>query len=101
MPLDLLLLRKSFLALDGITRELNPDFNAWLETLAYGAGVFASEAGVRLWSIQFPWIDRPEYYRSGLPTRKLAAHVGEMVRKFLCKCTKTRWHIPGMRAMFN
>jgi ubiquinone biosynthesis protein len=88
VPLDLLLLRKSFLALDGITRQLDPDFNAWLETVAYAAGVFASEAPVRTWSIQFPWIDRPEYYRSGLPTRTLAAHLGEMIPKILCKCKK-------------
>jgi hypothetical protein len=44
VPLNLLLLRKSFLTLDGITRQLDPDFNAWLETLAYASGVFASEA---------------------------------------------------------
>jgi hypothetical protein len=35
VPLNLLLPRKSFLTLDGITRQLDPDFNAWLETLAY------------------------------------------------------------------
>ena len=29
VPLNLLLLRKSFLTLDGITRQLDPDFNAW------------------------------------------------------------------------
>ena len=54
VPLSLLLLRKSFLTLDGITRQLDPDFNAWLETLAYASGVFASEAVVRTWSIPFP-----------------------------------------------
>jgi ubiquinone biosynthesis protein len=101
VPLDLLLLRKSFLALDGITRELDPNFNAWLETLAYGAAVFASEAFVRAWSIQFPWIDRPEYYRSGLPTRKLAAHFGELIRKVCANAKKTRWHSPGVHAIFD
>jgi hypothetical protein len=74
VPLNLLLLRKSFLTLDGITRQLDPDFNAWLETLAYASGVFASEAVVRTWSIPFPWLDRPDFYRSGLPTRTLPAH---------------------------
>jgi hypothetical protein len=44
VPLNLLLLHKAFLTLDGITRQLDPDFNAWLETLAYSSGVFASEA---------------------------------------------------------
>jgi len=29
VPLNLLLLRKSFRTLDGITRQLDPDFNAW------------------------------------------------------------------------
>ena len=74
VPLSLLLLRKSFLTLDGITRQLDPDFNAWLETLAYASGVFASEAVVRTWSIPFPWLNRPDFYRYGLPTRTLAAH---------------------------
>ena len=83
MPLHLLLLRKSFLTLDGITRQLDPDFNAWRETLAYASGVFASEAVVRTWSIQFPWLDRPDFYRSGLPTRTLAAHFAGTIRKFV------------------
>ena len=84
VPLNLLLLRKSFLTLDGITRQLDPDFNAWLETLAYASGVFASEAVVRTWSIQFPWLDQPEFYRSGLPTRTLAAHfAGTILNKFV------------------
>jgi hypothetical protein len=74
VPLNLLLLRKSFLTLDGITRQLEPNFNAWLETLAYASGVFASEAVVRTWSIPFPWLNRPDFYRCGLPTRTLAAH---------------------------
>jgi ubiquinone biosynthesis protein len=74
VPLNLLLLRKSFLTLEGITRQLDPDFTARLETLAYASGVFASEAAVRTWSIQFPWLDRPDFYRSGLPRRTLGAH---------------------------
>ena len=83
VPLNLLLLRKSFLTLDGITRQLDPDFNVWLETLAYASGVFASEAVVRTWSILFPWLDRPDFYRSGLPTRTLAAHFAGTIRN-LC-----------------
>jgi ubiquinone biosynthesis protein len=82
VPLNLLLLRKSFLALDGITRQLDPDFNAWRETLVYTSGVFLSEAGVRTWSIQLPWLDRPDFYRSGLPTRTLAAHFANTIRNF-------------------
>jgi len=84
VPLSLLLLRKSFLTLDGITRQLDPDFNAWLETLAYASEVLASEAVVRTWSLQFPWLDRPDFYRSGLPTRRLAAYLaGTVGRKFV------------------
>jgi ubiquinone biosynthesis protein len=81
VPLNLLLLRKSFLTLEGITHQLDPDFNAWLETLAYGAEVFASEATVRTWSIPFPWLDRPDFYRSGLPTRMLALHFAGLAWK--------------------
>jgi len=59
------------------------------KTLAYASGVFASEAVVRTWSIQFPWLDRPDFYRSGLPTRTLAASFrGHDPQKVLCKCTK-------------
>ena len=86
--LNLLLLRKSFLTLEGITRQLDTDFNAWLETLAYASGVFASEAVVRTWSIQFPWLDRPDFYRSGLPTRTLAAHFAGTIPKKLVQMQK-------------
>ena len=78
-----LLLRKSFLTLDGITRQLDPDFNAWREILAYSSGVFASEAVARTWSIQFPWLDRPDFYRSGLPPRTFAAHFAGRILKFV------------------
>jgi hypothetical protein len=80
VPLNLLLLRKSFLTLDGITRQLDPDFSAWLGTLAYASGVFASEAVVRTWGIPFPWLDRSDFYRSGLPTRTLAANFADTLR---------------------
>ena len=84
VPSNLLLLRKAFLTLDGITRQLDPSFNAWLETLAYASEVLASEAVARIWSIQFPWLDRPDFYRSGLPTRTLAAHFAGTIRKRFC-----------------
>jgi ubiquinone biosynthesis protein len=84
VPLSLLLLRKSFLTLDGITRELDPDFNAWLETVAYASEVLASESVVRTWSIPFPWLDRPDFYRSGLPTRTLTMQLAETIlQKFV------------------
>jgi hypothetical protein len=84
VPLNLLLLRKSFLTLDAITRQLDPDFNAWLETVAYTSEVFASESLVRTWSIPFPWLDRPDFYRSGLTTRTLTVHLAETIfQKFV------------------
>ena len=86
--LNLLLLRKSFLTLEGIARQLDTDFNAWLETLAYAFGVFASEAAVRTWSIQFPWLDRPDFYRSGLPTRTLGAHFAGTIPQKLVQMQK-------------
>ena len=67
--------------------QLDPDFNAWQEILAYASGVFASEAVARTWSIQFPWLDRPNFYRSGLPTRTLVAHFAGTIQN-LCKCTR-------------
>jgi ubiquinone biosynthesis protein len=88
VPLNLLLLRKSLLTLDGITRELDPDFNVWLETLVYALEVFASESGVRTWSIPFPCIDRPDFYRSGLPTWALASHFTGAIFQKLCNCKK-------------
>ena len=99
VPLNLLLLRKAFLTLEGIARQLDPDFNAWLETLAYASEVFASEAVVRTWSIQFPWLDRPDFYRSGLPTRTLAAHCAGTVRKKFVQMQKDCWRVPEIRAM--
>jgi ubiquinone biosynthesis protein len=73
LPLSLLLLRKSFLTLDGIARQLDPSFAAWREALLYTAWVLASEAPMRVWSLPFPWYDQSEFYRSGLPTRTLAS----------------------------
>ena|SRR5271165_2119291 len=91
VPLNLPLLRKSFLTLDGITRQLDPDSNAGLETLVYASGVFSSEAVVRTWSIQFLWLDRPDFYRSGLPTRTLAAHLAGTIRKKFVHVQKACW----------
>jgi len=99
VPLSLLLLRKSFLTLDGITRQLDPDFNAWRETLGYAFEVFASEAGLRSWSIQFPWLDRSDFYRSGLPTRTLVAHLVGTIQKIGCANAKKYWRMTEIRAM--
>jgi len=78
LPLSLLLLRKSFLTLEGIARQLDPSFSAWREALIYAGWVFASEAPIRAWSVPFPWWDQRGSYRSGLPTRMLAAELLRM-----------------------
>jgi hypothetical protein len=78
-----LLLRKAFLTLEGITLQLDPSFDPWRETLAYGAWVVASEAPFRAWSIPFPWLDQPAFYRSGLSTRVLAGRLLGICRKRL------------------
>ena len=91
VPLNLPLLHKSFLTLDGITRQLDPDSNAWLETLVYASRMFASEAVVRTWSIQFLWLDQPDFYRSGLPTQTLAAHLEGTIRKKFVHMRKACW----------
>ena len=88
VPLNLLLLRKSFLTLDGITRQLDPDFSAWGETLAYASEAFACEAVLRTWSIPFPWLDRQEFYRTGLPTRTLAAYLADAIGKKFVRTQK-------------
>jgi hypothetical protein len=47
-------------------------------------GALASEAVLRTWSIQFPWLDQPDFYRCGLPARTLAAHfVRTILPKFV------------------
>jgi len=50
--------------------------------------VFASESVVRTWSIPFPWLDHPDFYRSGLPTRTLATQVAGAMLQKLCICKK-------------
>jgi len=81
VPLSLLLMRKAFLTLDGIARQLDPGFAAWRETLVYAGWVFASEAPARALSLPCPWWDRPEFYRTGLPTRMLAGPLLQMCRR--------------------
>jgi hypothetical protein len=68
----------------------NPDFNAWLETLAHACGVSASEAVVGTWSIlyPYPWLGRPDFYRSGLPRRTLAAYFAGTIRNKFCANAK-------------
>lgn len=83
VPLSLLLLRKSFLTLEGIVRQLHPPFDPWAEMLNYAGWVFASETPFRMLSLSFPWLDAPAFYRSGLPTWKLAAQALETASRFI------------------
>jgi len=79
VPLALLLLRKSFLTVESVVHQLDPGLNLWRETLIYASWVLASEGFARAWSIPFPWLDQPAFFRSGLTTRKLAAHLEDLV----------------------
>ena len=99
VPLNLLLLRKSFLTLDGITRQLDPDFNVWRETLAYASGVFAGEAVVRIWSIQFP--TGPISIVPGCPRERSRLISRARSRNSLCICTKLIDAFPEICAMFH
>jgi hypothetical protein len=87
VPLNLLLLGKAFLTLDGVTRQLDPGFNAWLETPAYASEVFASEAVVRTWSIQFPWLGPARFlsFRAAHANAR-GSFRGHDPKKSLCKC---------------
>jgi hypothetical protein len=86
VPLNLLLLRKAFLTLDGITRQLDPDFNAWLETLAYAFEVFSSEAVARTWGIQFPGSTGPISIVPGCPRERPRPISRARFEKDLCIC---------------
>src|SRR5271165_3049886 len=47
----------------------------------------------------FSWLDRPDFYRSRLPTRTLAAHfAGSILKKFV-HTHNTCWHVSEIRAI--
>ena len=83
VPANLLLLRKSFLTLEGVTHEIDPGFDAWREMQIYAAWVFASETPFRVLTMSFPWLDRAEFFRSGIPTRTLATRAFEAATHFV------------------
>ena len=41
---------------------------------------------VRTWSIQFPWLDRPDFYRSGGPRQRSRLISRAPSKKGLCIC---------------
>jgi ubiquinone biosynthesis protein len=77
VPLDLLLFRKALLTLEGILKQLDPRFDLWQQTLRYAGWVLASETPFRLLSLPIPWLDTPDFYRSGIPTRWMLARGAE------------------------
>lgn len=89
VPLCLLLLRKSFLTLEGIARELNPCFDPWKEAQSYATWVAASEMPFRVFGAPFFWMDQPEFYRSGLSSRKVGDCLFGMSKRLLCKRKKS------------
>jgi hypothetical protein len=84
-----------------VQTQKHPSFNAWLETSRMPSKCLASEAVVRTWSIQFPWLDRPDFYRSGLSTRTLASHFAGTIRKRFVHLQTTCWRVSEIRAMFH
>jgi hypothetical protein len=82
VPLKLLLLRKAFLTLDGITCQLDPDFNAWLETLAHVSVVCASEPSCEPGAFNSRGSAGPISIVPG-STRPLAAHFAGTTPKFV------------------
>ena len=74
VPLNLLLLRKSFRTLDGITRQLDPDFNAWLEPSRMPPESSQAKPSCEPGACYSRGSTGPDFYRSRLPTRTLAAH---------------------------
>jgi len=70
------------------------------KTLAYASEVFASEAVVRTWSIQFPWLDRPDF----LSFRAAHANARGSFRgydpKTFVHMQTTCWRVSEIRAMF-
>jgi hypothetical protein len=55
----------------------------------------------RTWSIPFPWLDRPDFYRSGRPTRTLAAHFAGTIWKKFMHMHKTYDAFSEICAMFH
>jgi hypothetical protein len=100
VPLNLLLLRKAFLTLDGITRQLDPDFNAWLETLAYASEVFASEAVARTWSFNSRGSTGPISIVPGCPRERSRLISRARSEKKFVQMQTTCWRVSEIRAMF-
>jgi ubiquinone biosynthesis protein len=81
VPLELLLLRKSFLTIEAVAGSLAPHFNAWREARRYLAWVFASEAPLRGLSAMFRGLDRHAYYRTGITTDRALHRIFAKTKK--------------------
>ena len=100
MPLNLLLLGKAFLTLDGVARQLDPGFNAWLETPAYASEVFASEVVVRTWSIHSRGSTGSISIVSGCPRERSRLISRARSEKGFVHMQQTCWRVSEIRAMF-
>jgi hypothetical protein len=77
-------LRKAFLTLDGTPISMP----GWKPS-QHACGVSASEAVVGTWSIlyPYPWLGRPDFYRSGLPQANARGLFrGHDPKQVLCRC---------------
>ena len=75
---DLLLFRKTFFTLEGVLFDLCPSFDLDEAMMGEMAGLILSEAPQRWASWMFPFMDRPENYRSlvsNMDIRVLARHL--------------------------
>lgn len=81
VPLELLLLRKSFLTIEAVAGSLHRQFNAWRETRSYLAWVLASEAPLRGLSAMFRGFDRRGCYRTGITTDRFLHQIYAKVKK--------------------
>src|SRR5271165_3746885 len=101
VPLNLLLMRKSFLTLDGITRQLEPDFNAWMETLAYASGVCSQgkPSSCEPGAFHSRGSTDPILIVLGCP-RERSRLISRARCKIFCRCTNHCWRVSGIRAIF-
>lgn len=101
IPLDLLLLRKSFLTLEGVAHHLDPGFSAWRQTMEFSACVFASELPFRVSSIPFPWLDKPGFYRTGISTRTLLSGLARTASNYVVRLHKNILTTPPHSCYFS
>ncbi len=101
VPLDLLLLRKSFLTIEAVAGTLNPRFNAWTEARRYLAWVIASETPLRGLSALFPVLDGPASYRTGITTSRALGRLFSKSKNSCAIAQETIDHVVETLQIFN